>query len=244
MIYTTEHVTIYFGDASDRLYPKDYLNYSDPTPLVEREPYAGICKQLNAQQLTFCHQVHGIDGSIATCSSSVYPAPFSYKGDFLVTNQPMAVGVMTADCLPIVIYDTKTNSVGVVHAGWRGMVAGVIEQAIVQMEQAFGSCRSDMHVVFGPAARVCCYEVTAEFKEHLAQYTWGQEVFMLRDGKLFFDMTQCALSFLHQYGLDQNTVITTYNECTVCCLRYCSYRRDKERAGRQMTVVAAGSICR
>lgn len=238
MIYTTEHFSIYFGDASDQLYPKDYLTYAEQIPLAVHEPYADVCKQLNVGELTFCHQTHSIDGYVATRMPSVYPAPFMQQGDFLITNQPMAIGVMTADCLPVVLYDTKTHSVGVVHAGWRGMLAGVIEQAIAQMEQTFGSCRSDMQVVFGPAARVCCYEVTAEFKEHLAHYAWRQEVFMLRDGKLFFDMTQCALRFLHQYGIDPKAVITTYNECTVCSLRYCSYRRDKERAGRQMTVVA------
>lgn len=239
MVYKTEHVAIYFGDASDGIYPNDYLTYAGHIPLIEREPYNRVCKQLNVTALTFCHQVHGIDGYATTSTPSIYPAPFACKGDFLVTNQPMAVGVMTADCLPVVLYDTKTHSVGIVHAGWRGMVAGVIEQAMVRMEQAFGSCRSDMQVVFGPAARVCCYEVTAEFKEHLAPYAWRDEVFKVRDGKLFFDMTQCALRLLHEYGLDQKAVITTYNECTVCCLRYCSYRRDKERAGRQMTVVVA-----
>lgn len=239
MIYTTPYFSVYFGDASDQLYPKDYLAYAEQAPLVEREPYARVCKQLNIDKLTFCHQVHGIDGYTATCTPSLYPTPFASKGDFLVTNQPMALGVMTADCLPVVLYDTKTHSVGIVHAGWRGMVSGIIEQAIIQMEQEFGSCRSGMQFVFGPAARACCYEVTAEFKEQLARYAWREEVFMLRDGKLFFDMTQCALRLLHEYGVDQKAVITTYNECTVCCVRYCSYRRDKERAGRQMTVVAA-----
>ena len=242
MLYVTHNFSVYFGDASDRLYPKDYLNYADQIPLAMREPYASVCKQLNTKQLTFCHQVHGVDGYVATSTPTVYPEPFSQQGDFLVSNQPMAIGVMTADCLPVVLYDTKTHSVAVVHAGWRGMVAGVIEQAIVHMEKNFGACRYDMQVVFGPAARVCCYEVTAEFKEHLAPYAWRQEVFVERDDKLFFDMTECALRLLHQYGIDQKAVITTYNECTVCCLRYCSYRREKERAGRQMTVVAAGSI--
>lgn len=241
MIYTAHNFSIYFGDASDQLYPNDYLTYAGQKSLVEREPYANACKQLNVKHLTFCHQVHGIDGYKATYTPELYPIPFACKGDFLTTNQPIALGVMTADCLPVVVYDPKTHSVAIVHAGWRGLLAGVIEQAIVQMEEKFGSQRCDLRVVFGPAARVCCYEVAREFQEHCAQYGWRDEVFVMRDGKLFFDMTRCALRLLHEYEVASAAAITNYNECTVCCLRYCSYRRDKEHAGRQMSVVALRS---
>ena len=238
MMYSSEKFSIYFGDASDELCPKEYLQVTDQTPLALREPYAHVCKQLAAPALTFCHQTHSIEGYVATLTPTVSPAPFLRKGDFLITNQSIAIGVMTADCLPVVIYDHKTHSAAVVHAGWRGLVAGVIEQAIMQMEQAFGSAHGDMQVWFGPAAGACCYEVTAEFKEHCAQYAWRDELFSVRDGTLFFDLTQCAQHLLHEYGLAEQAINRTHNRCTVCDVRYCSYRRDKERAGRQMTVVA------
>lgn len=238
MMYSSDKFSMYFGDASDHLYQKDYLAHDIYLPLVEHEPYAAVCKQLDAPALTFCHQTHSIEGYVATLTPTVSPAPFLRKGDFLITNQPVAIGVMTADCLPVVIYDQKTHSAAVVHAGWRGLVAGVIEQAIMQMEQIFGSARGDMQVWFGPAAGACCYEVTAEFKENCAHYAWRDELFSVRDGTLFFDLTQCARRLLQEYGLSRHVINTAHNNCTVCDVRYCSYRRDKERAGRQMTVVA------
>lgn len=238
MIYKSDRFSIYFGDASDGLCPKEYLQVGGQTPLAACEPYARVCKQLNATALTFCHQTHSIEGHVATLTPTVNPAPFLRKGDFLITSQPIAIGVMTADCLPVVIYDQKMHSVAVVHAGWRGLIAGVIEQAIMQMEQAFGSCRRDMQVWFGPAAGACCYEVTAEFKERCTQYAWRDELFSVRDGTLFFDLTGCAQHLLHEYGLAGQAINRTHNRCTVCDVRYCSYRRDKERAERQMTVVA------
>lgn len=239
MIYTTPQFSIYFGDASDHLYPHEYLNASHDGPLNTRQPYASICEKLSIPELTFCHQIHSTLGYVATyTTASLDPKPFASQGDYLITQEQIALGVMTADCLPIILYDQKTHSVGMIHAGWRGMAAGVIEQTFARMMQTFGSKPCDMQVVFGPAARACCYDVTSDFKKHWTAYAWHDEIVAVRDGKLFCDLPSCAQRIVQAYGVDPAAIVTTYNSCTVCTVRYCSYRRDKERAGRQMTVVA------
>jgi YfiH family protein len=238
MIYATPHFSIYFGDASDKLYQYHYLSYTDNIPLPDREPYARVCKELNTEKLTFCHQIHSSIGYQAISSPVLYPAPFVHKGDYLITNQPIALGVMTADCLPIAFYDQKTGACGIVHAGWRGVASGVIEQACAHMNQAFGTSAADLHAVFGPAARACCYTVTQEFKEHFQHYVWHNELFVERESALFFDLSACVQHILQDCGIARHTITLDYNTCTICCTDYCSYRREKERAGRQMTIIA------
>ena len=133
MVYTTQFFSIYFGNASDKLYQDVYhREHKGNTHLATTQPYAPICKQIRSEHLTFCHQVHSAIGHTATLDTHglVNPLPFTMVGDFLITNQPIALGVMTADCLPIVMHDTTTHAVGIIHAGWRGTLAGVTLQAI------------------------------------------------------------------------------------------------------------------
>ncbi len=238
MFYTTPFFSIYFGDASDRLYTNNYLTHAGNRNLAAHEPYAYVCQTLGVDAITFCHQVHGVDGYLVTRAEHVDPLPFSRKGDFLITNQPIALGVMTADCLPIVLYDPKTHSVAIIHAGWRGALSGVILKAIRAMEITFGISRASLQAFFGPSARACCYEVTSEFMEHIRGYTWHDQVIMTRKTAFFFDLPLCAILLMQEYGIELSAVNTDYNLCTICSMSHCSYRRDNDAAGRQMTVVS------
>lgn len=241
MIYTTPFFSIYFGNASDQLYQEKYHRlHTGSSKLVTLDSYVNVCKQLNISHLTFCHQTHSTKGYTATLDAMrlVNPLPFTLFGDFLITNEPIALGVMTADCLPIVMHDRKTHAVGIVHAGWRGTLAGVTLQAIIRMEETFGTKRQDIEFIFGPAAGSCCYQVTHEFMDYLSAYSWRDDVLCKRNETLFFDIVRCNQKLLHDYGIPDEVILTTFNQCTICNIEYCSHRRDSTKAGRQMTIVA------
>lgn len=241
MIYTTPFFSVYFGNASDQLYQEKYHRlHTGSSKLATLDSYVNVCKQLNISHLTFCHQTHSSTGFKATLDAttgSVNPLPFAVFGDFLITDQPIALGVMTADCLPIAMHDTKTHAVGIIHAGWRGTLSGVTLQAIISMEKAFGTKRQDIEFIFGPAAGSCCYQVTGEFTDYLKPYNWRDEVLFRRDEMLFFDIALCNQKLLQDYSISKEAILTTFNHCTMCNIEYCSHRRDRTKAGRQMTIV-------
>jgi hypothetical protein len=87
-------------------------------------------------------------------------------GDALLTDQAgILLSVRTADCLPVLLVDQKRRAVAAVHAGWRGVLARIIEKAVGEMRRVYGSEPRSLLAVLGPSIRVCCYEVGEEVTE-------------------------------------------------------------------------------
>ena len=83
--------------------------------------------------------------------------------DGLVTDEPEVVLLLRfADCVPLIVYDPVRHAVGVVHAGWRGTVAGIARSLVRAMADAFGSRANDLIAGVGPAIGPCCYQVGPE----------------------------------------------------------------------------------
>jgi len=195
---------------------------------VASKNFIAIKNSLGAQSITFLNQVHGINGFCVKTSSKSLELR-ERDGDFLVTKERgVAIGVLTADCLPIVLFDKKNCGVGVVHAGWRGSVKNISLKALEMMQKEFGTNPADVIAYFGPSARVCCYEVGRDF-----------EVSALceRGNKFFFDNTNFNYLQLLEAGVLEENIEKKYNLCTICSELYHSYRRDRDRSGRQATVV-------
>lgn len=100
-------------------------------------------------------------------------------GDGLVTNVPgILLGILTADCLPVILVDPKRRAVGVFHAGWRGTAKRIVEKGVGEMHRWFGSEPRDLKAAIGPGIRGCCYEVGPEVKSAFeAQFPYGSELF-------------------------------------------------------------------
>ena len=93
--------------------------------------------------------------------SQVPRAPLS--GDGLVTNVPgILLGILTADCLPVFLADTKNRAVGVFHAGWRGTVKRIVEKGVGEMQRWFGTRPGDLRAAIGSGIRGCCYQIGPE----------------------------------------------------------------------------------
>jgi YfiH family protein len=132
----------------------------------------------------------------------------------------VAAMVLAADCLPVVL--GAQGAVAAVHAGWRGLAAGVLEEGVRALREVGGS--GEVVAVLGPCAGPCCYEVGEEVHATFA----GAH----RDGRLI-DLRAIASDRLRAAGAAE---VREVPACTICDERYFSHRREGERAGRQAAV--------
>ncbi|WP_293443080.1 polyphenol oxidase family protein [Persephonella sp.] len=123
-------------------------------------------------------------------------------------------GVLTADCLPVVI--TDFNSFSVVHAGWRGLVNGIIENAL-----GFFDRKKDIFAFIGPSAGKCCYEVQEDFMESMLKKGIDKKYFY-QDGKIRFSLKELAEDKLKRYGIKE---VFDISLCNICSDKFFSYRK-------------------
>lgn len=231
--------SIYYGDASDGFDNTTYLSWRGEY-LLDRPEFTHLTKEIFLKDLMFLHQVHSAQGQAVT-SADREPHSFITSGDFLITNQPyFGIGVMTADCMPVACYDPHTQSIGIAHAGWRGLIAGVVPAMIVAMEKNYGTCATDLKWWVGPCARSCCYEVSADFVNNIPPD--DQEYVMhCKDGKWFFDGVALLRRQLAKKGISDASYSVDNALCTICNQRFSSYRRscinNEKRTSRNMTVI-------
>jgi YfiH family protein len=166
------------------------------------------------------HQVHSPDVAVITG-----PTTDRTRADAMVTNTPgVALGILTADCQPVLFADQEAGVIGAAHAGWRGALDGVLEATLDAME-ALGADRANTHAVIGPAISQRAYEVGPEFFEDFLQQDPGHARFFANgDGdRYLFDLPGLGLHLLRQAGIGQAdwTRHCTYSDPE----RFYSYRR-------------------
>jgi len=144
---------------------------------------------------------------------------------------------MTADCLPIIMHDTAHNIGMIIHAGWRGSVQKIGSKALECMQKDFNTDLQKLRILFGPSAKACCYEVTQEFIEHLDAFEFGPRAVRRQGEQLFFDLSLFNRLQLESCGVPKEAFCMQYNLCTICNDTFYSYRRQRDQAGRQMTVL-------
>ena len=157
------------------------------------------------------------------------------EADGLVTTDPgVVLGVLTADCAPVLLADPAARVVGAVHAGWRGLAAGVVEAGVAAMA-ALGADPAATVGLIGPAVGGCCYEVGPDVREAVGA-RYPAALATTRDGRPALDPAAGAAHALERAGLGQ---IRVARECTVDLAdRHFSHRRDHGRSGRQAGLIA------
>lgn len=236
--HTTPHYSIYFGSAHDNLYLNDQTRKIISNNVFELPRFQYIKQLLNISHLVFLHQTHSIDGLIITNHSSLLKENIPIKGDYIITNlSHVGIGIFTADCLPLVIYDKINHTTAIVHAGWKGAVAGIVPEVINQLRKNFNTSINDLTFFFGPSAHVCCYEVKHDFIKQIAQYSFFEQTLQTVNNTLFFNLPLFVQLQLKELGTNQDTCIMTYSTCTICSPDYFSYRRQSHAAGRQASII-------
>lgn len=225
-----------FGDRQDELSLDDIDHH------ILTDSLQSFAQKINSSQLIFPHQIHADHGFVVN-NDYVYQNPdhnlFYKDGDYVITDlHNVGIGVVTADCLPVIMYAPSKHVIAVVHAGWKGSLQNVVAQAIEEMKQQYKIVPADLKVFFGPAAKACCYEVQQDFYDAFMNEGYDATAFIRKKNKIYFDNATFVSFQLRNLGISADNIYTKYNICTICDISFCSYRRDQEKAGRQVTVVA------
>ncbi len=240
-LHKNNFFTIYFGDARTPVCSIQDIRAAH-LPAAHESLKRKILQQLqdlpryNLPKSIFIHQTHGTDGIIV--SDNQMFDPFTHQGDFLITNQPnIPLGILTADCLPVILYDPVNHAIAIAHAGWKGSLAGIVTVVIDKLTSTFAMQLENLQVFLGPSAHACCYEVSPDFGEQAHKPAILKKSIVSRGNKVFFDNLCYTYNVLNEAGILPENVSMVYASCTICNLSFCSYRRDKEQSGLQPTIV-------
>ena len=186
-------------------------------------------------------------------------------GDGLITRTPgIVLAVLTADCLPVILVDTKRRAVGVFHAGWRGTLKRIVEKAVGEMRRCLGTQARDIKAAIGSGIHGCCYEVGAEVRQQFeSQFEYAAELFRevkesdpIREKypllflsarapghselpkKIFLDLVEANRQQLIIAGVSAKN-ISASPLCTACRTDLLfSHRAERGITGRSMAAVA------
>lgn len=157
------------------------------------------------------------------------------EGDALVTDQiGKSIGVRTADCVPILLLDTKSRAVAAVHAGWRGTAARVVALAIERLRGDFGTSPKDVYAAVGPCIRGCCYAVGREVAEQFEAGTFEKT----QGDRHFLNLAEANRRQMGAAGVDDERIFDC-GLCTTCqSAQFFSYRREPANPGRMMASIS------
>ena len=222
------------------------------TPEDDREAVLGNRRLLLAAltggtatpTLATIRQVHSGDIHVIDDPSAVSePA----TGDGLVTGLPdVVLGILTADCVPVLVADRRLRVVGAFHAGWRGTVKRIVEGGVAEMMARFGSHPSDLKALIGPAIGPCCYGVGAEVQDAFAsEFAYADKLMKKGQGDgpgtIRLNLREANRQQLLACGVPQEA-IHMVGSCTACEPdQYFSHRQSQGKTGRMMSVIGLRS---
>ena len=205
-------------------------DYSGDNPVHVAECRQAVAEAIGIStgRMWFPRQVHGDE--IAVIDGSTPPA---LEVDGVITRERnLLIGVSTADCVPVLLYDPVTAIIAAVHAGWRGTVKHIVKKAAVRMSEVSGGNSADIYATIGPSISPAAFEVGEEVAE--AFVAAGRGGCVCRDGyvKPHIDLWQSNVEDLLDAGLELDHI-----DCTPFCTwqnpdRLFSARRIGVKSGR------------
>jgi hypothetical protein len=192
---------------------------------------------INTFRVVTVDQVHG--ENIVKVDALNYRNVRTVHADAMITDVPgLAIGVETADCVPVLLFDPAKSAVGAVHAGWRSTVKKIVQKAINRMSEEFGSEPSRMIAAIGPAIGPECYEVDDPVMGPVREaFSFWEEVTAPRGNERWsLDLVKANRTELMQIGLlDKN--IHSAGMCTSCRKDLFYSYRAEGRTGRMLSVI-------
>ncbi|MDP4144666.1 MAG: peptidoglycan editing factor PgeF [Bacillota bacterium] len=154
-------------------------------------------------------------------------------GDALITNIPkVAIGVFTADCVPVILYDEAKKIISAVHSGWQGTLNCIVLKAVKEMEKLYGTNAKDVKAYIGPHNRGCCYEFGQELADSFYKVSLYKNLDLYKSGKL--NNEKCIIAQLESAGV-KNTSIKCLEICTFCNGNYKLFSHRKGDSGRMFS---------
>ena len=209
------------------------------TTRAARDDWEALARAAGFHELRTLSQVHGRAVVRAEDVESGAAA------DAVITDRPgLLLGVQSADCVPVLLWDERRGAVGAVHAGWRGTAAGVTAAALRAMRDRYGTRAADVQALIGPAIGPCCYEVGDEVREALERVAPGAGAPAGRgaNGGATVDLWRANRLGLEAAGVEPERILLVA-QCTRCRADlYPSFRREGPGCGRILSFIGiAGS---
>jgi YfiH family protein len=192
---------------------------------------------VNPERLVTANQVHG--ENIVRVDGRNFNKTKTVQADAIITSAlEMAIGVETADCVPVLLVDPLTPAVGAVHAGWRSTVKRIVQKAVKKMQDEFGSDPSRMIAAIGPTIGPECYEVDEPVMGPVREvFPLWKEVASARGiDKWGLDLVKLNKLELAQIGLSEKNV-HSIGLCTSCRRDLFYSFRAEGRTGRMLSVI-------
>jgi len=219
-----------------------------PELITIRQCHSGVVCQVQRSQLPLA----SADGTA------------TLQGDGLYTlDANLLLGILTADCVPVLIADTRTHAVAALHAGWRGTLERIVERGVGLLRERLGCRPQDLIVAIGPSIGPCCFQVGGEVQERYeAEFGYGPELFrqvpsagrtMDRRGdgaegqdqpeaRVHLNLWEANRRQLLDAGLHPSAITLT-GECTACTRledgrrKYFSHRAERGVTGRMLSLI-------
>ncbi len=160
----------------------------------------------------------------------------SLEGDALISSfRGICIGVYTADCIPVLLYDKQHCIVAAVHAGWRGTLGGVISETLKNMKLNHNSDPANIVSVIGPGIGKCCFEVDKDVAiKFIEKFQETDNFIYPYNSKFILDLQHINKEMLKKEGVKNIEVIDI---CTKCDTNYYSYRREGQGVGSQLSFI-------
>lgn len=185
--------------------------------------------RISGGNIFFVKQVHGDRVYVLQDAAQLPGQVEQEEADALVTHlTETPVAVLTADCVPVILYDPETHVVGVAHAGRKGTQMRIVSKTLSKLSKVYGSRARDVVMAVGPSIGGCCYEVDEACVEPFRGAFPGWERFVTAqpDGKYLLDLVKANIADGREAGVLPANIHLS-GECTSCSNdRWYSYRRE------------------
>lgn len=182
------------------------------------------------------HQTHSKNITVIKEDTPTY---IEENDGFITDRSDVVIFTRYADCLPIYFLDKRNRAFGCVHSGWMGSFKEIGKEAIEILEKEFGSNKQEILVAFGIGISKEVYEVGKEFLEKFESKFSKEilkDVFQEKNNKVFYDNQKFNYNLMKSIGILEENIITN-NMCTYKNNEFHSYRREKEKSGRNAAFI-------
>lgn len=223
--------------------PFHSLNFSvsvgDDAICVERNrEIVSAAFGIPAAHFVTLNQVHGDDIAVIEGGTPGDPPQRSCDG-LLSVESGSVLCIKTADCVPVLLADTRRRGIGAVHAGWKGTARGIAGKAVRLMAARFGTRPADIIAVIGPAIGRCCYEVDEPVRQEMRDVPGWREMCVpsVREGRWMCDLPGANRRQLAAAGVPEEHIHDA-GLCTACHREvFFSHRGEGEPTGRQLNFI-------
>lgn len=191
--------------------------------------------EFNVSKVLYIRQIHS--DKVYIYDKENYEEFIENEGDAIITSErEVAIGVFTADCVPVILVDDVKGVTASIHSGWKGTINSITKKTLEEMKDKFNTNYEDVKVYIGPHIKKCCYEVSQELKDEFLSRTKIDEDKLFQGRNL--SLEECILKDLREIGIKEEK-INILNLCTYCNedIKLHSYRKSKGDYGRLFSFV-------